>query len=215
MTENINQISELLPEGLSESSVNEIGELIESVISEQVQEKARGLEAKVNSFIRYKIDEIKEHALRELEMESETYRNARLFETVRDIMTLELHGDDEDRAIGSSLAQQDELHEEVSVLTSELHRSLESSRKLEKTVKILTDKLQLVVKENDQLLGEVNSLNEEVVSLEETTTLPFKSSEQAIVIAENMSPDAPEKADPQIGNEFLTPEVMKFMPFAS
>jgi len=215
MNENINQISKLLPEGLSESSVNEIGELIESVISEQVQDKARNLEAKVNSFIRYKIDEIKEHALRELEIESETYRNARLFEAVRDIMTLELHGDDEDRAIGSSLAQQDELTEEVSVLTEELYRSLDSNRELEKTVKILTDKLQLVVNENDQLVGEVTSLNEEVVSLEETSIKPFKSSEQAMVIAENMTPDAPEKADPQTGNEFLTPEVMKFMPFTS
>ena len=215
MTENINQISELLPEGLSESSVNEIGELLESVISEQVQDKARDLEAKVNSFLRLKIDEVKEHALRELEMESETFKNARLFEAVRDIMTLELHGDDEDRAIGSSLAQQDELHEEVSVLTSELHKSLDSNRQLEKSVKILTDKFQLVVNENKQLVGEVNSLTEEVVSLEETSTLPFKSSEQAVVIAENMSPDAPEKTDPQTGNEFLTPEVMKFMPFTS
>ena len=215
MTENINKISELLPDGLSESSVNEIGELIESVITEQVQDKARDLEAKVNSFLRLKIDEVKEHALRELEMESETFKNARLFEAVRDIMTLELHGDDEDRAIGSALSQQDDLQEEVSVLTTELKNSLNSNRTLEKNVKILTDKLQLIVNENDQLMGEVNSLNEEVVSMEENANKPFKSSEQAIVIAENMTPDAPEKSDPQTGNPFLTPEVMKFMPFTS
>ena len=215
MTEKINQISELLPEGLSESSVNEIGELMEAVISEQVSEKARDLEAKVNSFIRYKIDEIKEQALRELELESEIFKNARLFEAVRDIMTLELNGDDEDRAVGQALSQQDELHEEVSVLTDELSKVLNDNSKLEKSIKIVTDKLQLVVNENEQLVGEVNLLNDEVSSLEETSTKPFKSSEQAVVIAENMSPDVPEKADPQTGNEFLTPEVMKFMPFTS
>lgn len=215
MTEKINQISELLPEGLSESSVNEIGELMEAVISEQVSEKARDLEAKVNSFIRYKIDEIKEQALRELELESEIFKNARLFEAVRDIMTLELNGDDEDRAVGQALSQQDDLHEEVSVLTDELSKVLSDNSKLEKSMKIVTDKLQLVVNENEQLVGEINLLNDEVSSLEETSTKPFKSSEQAVVIAENMSPDVTKKADPRDGNEFLTPEVMKFMPFTS
>jgi len=215
MTEKINQISELLPEGLSESSVNEIGELMEGVIAEQVSEKAKSLEAKVNSFIRFKIDEIKEQALRELELENETFKNARLFEAVRDIMTLELNGDDEDRAVGQSLLQQDELQEEVNVLTGELQKAVNEYTRLEKTVKILNDKLQLVVDDNDQLVEDINILNEEVSSLEESSTKPFKSSEQAVVIAENMSPDAPQKADPQEGNEFLTPEVMKFMPFTS
>lgn len=215
MTDKINHISELLPEGLSESSVNEIGELIEGVISEQVNDQAKSLEAKVNSFIRYKIDELKEQALRELELENDTFKNARLFEAVRDIMTLELDGDDEDRAVGQALAQQDELHEEVTILTSELQKVVNDNTRLEKTVKILNDKLQLVINDNNQLQGDITSLNEEVVSLEESSTKPFKSSEQAVVIAENMSPDAPEKADPREGNEFLTPEVMKFMPFTS
>jgi hypothetical protein len=215
MTEKITQISELLPEGLSESSVNEIGELMESVISEQVNEQAQNLEAKVNSFIRFKIDEIKEQAMRELELENETFKNARLFEAVRDIMTLELNGDDEDRAVGQALSQQDELHEEVGVLSNELQKTITENSKLGKTVKILNDKLQLVVTENEQLLRDVGSLNEEVSLLEESSTKPFKSSEQAVVIAENMSPDETEKANPQTGNEFLTPEVMKFMPFTS
>ena len=215
MTEKINQISELLPEGLSESSVNEIGELMESVISEQVNEQAQNLEAKVNSFIRFKIDEIKEQAIHELELENETFKNARLFEAVRDIMTLELNGDDEDRAVGQALSQQDELHEEVEVLSNELRKTIAENSDLQRKVKILSDKVQLVVIENEQLIGDIDILNDEVSVLEESSNRPFKSSEQAVVIAENMSPDAPQKADPQDWNEFLTPEVMKFMPFTS
>jgi hypothetical protein len=215
MDNKFNQISELLPEGLSESSVNEIGELIESTISEQVREKAANLEAKVNSFIRYKIDEVKEHALKELELENETFKNAMLFETVRDIMTLELSGDDEDRGINQALGQQEELQEEIGVLTQELHKSIENTSKLEKTVKILSDKLHLVVNENEQLAEEVVVLGEEVTSLEEASSKPFKSSEKAVVIAENMSPDEPKKTDLTDENEFLTSEVMKFMPFTS
>ena len=215
MDNKFNQISELLPEGLSEASVNEIGELIENVISEQVKAKAGSLEAKVNSFIRYKIDEIKEHALKELEFENETFKNAMLFETVRDIMTLELTGDDEDRGINQALSQQEDLQEENEVLMQELQKSIDSNMQLEKTVKILSDKVHVVVSENEQLSEEVITLSDEVSLLEEASSRPFKSSEKAVVIAENMSPDEPKEADLTKGNEFLTSEVMKFMPFTS
>ena len=59
-------IAELLPEGLSEAAVTEIATLVNTVISEQVEEKIRGLEAKVKGFMRSRVNELKDQALAEL-----------------------------------------------------------------------------------------------------------------------------------------------------
>jgi len=55
--EKVQNIAELLPEGLTEATLNEIAELVNSVINEQVEEQSRMLEAKVQAFLRMKIDD--------------------------------------------------------------------------------------------------------------------------------------------------------------
>ena len=202
-------IAELLPEGLSESAVSEIGMLVEQVITEQVEEHIRGLEAKVQGFIRARVDTLKDQAVRELQEENETMRNASLFESVKTLMALELRSDDEDNAISDLVEEQQEYEAEVDILTEELKKSFEENEKLATSVNALSTKVEKLTEDKETLL-------EAVDILEESKDLPFKSSEQAVIIAEDVDKRIePTTALPQEVNDLLTPEVMKFMPLSN
>ncbi len=49
---NLKNIANILPDGLDESTVQSIFELVDSTINEQVAEKVGLLEAKVNAYLR-------------------------------------------------------------------------------------------------------------------------------------------------------------------
>ena len=128
---NIQNIADILPEGLDESTVEQIFQLVDSTINEQVAEKIGLLEARVTAYIRTKIDDLKEQALTELSEESEVYRNARLFESVRTLMSLELNTDDQDNALSEMTSQYGELQEEFDVLNNQLASLVEENQNLE------------------------------------------------------------------------------------
>jgi citrate synthase len=198
-------IAELLPEGLSEAAITEIATLVNNVISEQVDEKILELEAKVKGFMRSRVDELKDQALRELHEEDETVRNASLFESVKTLMALELKKDDEDNAISDLVQEQEEFAAEVTILTEELRKSFEETEKMETSVKALTQKI-------DKLEEDRATLLEAVDVLEESKEKPFKSSERAVIIAEDVDKREANIPEAQDINDLLTPEVMKFMP---
>jgi citrate synthase len=198
-------IAELLPEGLSEAAITEIATLVNNVISEQVDEKILELEAKVKGFMRSRVDELKDQALRELHEEDETVRNASLFESVKTLMALELKKDDEDNAISDLVQEQEEFAAEVTILTEELRKSFEETEKMETSVKALTKKI-------DKLEEDRATLLEAVDVLEESKEKPFKSSERAVIIAEDVDKREANIPEAQDINDLLTPEVMKFMP---
>ena len=204
-TEQTLPIAELLPEGLSEAAITEIASLVNNVISEQVEEKVRGLEAKVKGFIRSRVDEVKDQARRELEEENETIRNASLFESVKTLMALELKKDDEDNAISDLVQEQKEFEAEVTILTEELKKSFEENEKMGTSLLALSSKVNKLEEDKVNLL-------EAVDVLEESKDTPFKSSEKAIIIAEDVDKREVNKPEAQAYNELLTPEVMKFMP---
>ena len=201
-------IAELLPEGLSEAAVSEIAMLVNSVITEQVDEKIRGLEAKVQGFIRSRVDVLKDQAVRELQEENETMRNASLFESVKTLMALELRKDDEDNAISDLVQEQQEFEAEVNILTEELRKSFEENEKLATSVNALSTKVGKLTEDKETLL-------EAVDILEESKDLPFKSSEKAVIIAEDVDKKEEARVQPQSVNDLLTPEVMKFMPHSN
>ena len=115
MQKKLTNIVNLLPEGLDESTVEKIFELVDSTINEQVEQRVSLLEAKVNAYLRTKIDELKQHALNELSEENEVYRNARLFESVRTLMALEMTSADENNLVSEMKNSQKELDEENTV----------------------------------------------------------------------------------------------------
>ena len=82
----ITDINELLPDGLSENTVEKIFSLVDSTINEQVTKQSTILESRVNAYLRNKIDQIKEQAMVELAEENELFRNAQLFESVRSVL---------------------------------------------------------------------------------------------------------------------------------
>jgi len=204
-TEQTLPIAELLPEGLSEAAISEIAALVNTVISEQVEDKIRELESKVKGFMRARVDELKEQALRELEEENETMRNASLFESVKTLMALELNKNDKANAISDLVEEQKEFEEEVTILTNELRKSFEENEKMHTSLYALSQKV-------DKLEEDKATLLEAVTILEESKDEPFKSSEKAVIITEDVDKREANKPDAQDINDLLTPEVMKFMP---
>ena len=201
-------IAELLPEGLSEAAVSEIAMPVNNVITEQVDEKIRSLEAKVQGFIRARVDTLKDQAVKELQEDNDTMRNASLFESVKTLMALELRKEDEDNAISDLVQEQQEFETEVGILTEELKKSFEENDKLSRSVKVLSTKV-------DNLQEDKVTLLEAVDLLEESKDQPFKSSEKAVIIAEDVDKKEATRQLPQSVNDLLTPEVMKFMPHSN
>jgi chromosome segregation ATPase len=212
---NIKNIADILPEGLDESTVEQIFQLVDSTINEQVAEKIGLLEARVTAYIRTKIDDIKEQALTELSEESEVYRNARLFESVRTLMSLELNTDDQDNALSEMTGQYGELQEEFDVLNSQLASIVEENQRLENTVRVMDKKVSIAESIASELETEKAQLLEEVENLEAAKDEAFVSSEKAVVVSKADLEINEERTQRNKSNEFLTDEVMKFMPFTS
>jgi outer membrane murein-binding lipoprotein Lpp len=198
-------IVELLPEGLSEAAVTEIATLVNGIITEQVETKVRELESKVKGFVRSRIDTLKDQAIRELHEEDDTVRNANLFESVKTLMALELNKGDENNAISDLVEEQKEFEVEVEILTEELSKSFEENAKLNTSLQALSNKV-------EKLTEDKNALEEAVEVLEESKGEPFKSSEKALIITEDVDKKEVNKPESSFYNDLLTPEVMKFMP---
>ena len=212
---NIKNIADILPEGLDESTVEQIFQLVDSTINEQVAEKIGLLEARVTAYIRTKIDDLKEQALTELSEESEVYRNARLFESVRTLMSLELNTDDQENALSEMTGQYGELQEEFDVLNSQLASIVEENQRLENTVRVMDKKVSIAESIASELETEKAQLLEEVENLEAAKDEAFVSSEKAVVVSKADLEINEERTQRNKSNEFLTDEVMKFMPFTS
>tara|TARA_R110002051_G_scaffold279375_1_gene340844 strand:+ start:57 stop:701 length:645 start_codon:yes stop_codon:yes gene_type:complete len=210
---NVKNIADILPEGLDESTVEAIFGMVDSAINEQVSDKISLLEAKVNAYLRTKVDQLKEQAISELSEESEVFRNARLFESVRTLMALELTSDDEDSALSEMTNQQGELQEEFDVLTDQVNQLVRENERLQSTVKVLDNKVSVTEGTVQDLEGQRVQLLEEVENLEAISEEKFLSSEKAIVVSTADNEINEERA--QYNNEFLNDEVMKFMPFNS
>jgi len=210
---NLENIADILPDGLSESTVEQIFQLVDSTINEQVEKQIGLLEAKVNAFLRTKIDQIKEQALIELAEENETFRNAQLFESVRALMSLELNSNDENSAIAEIAEQNQELEEEFNLLTGQLNEIIEENEKLQNTVRVLSGKLSLTEQALTELEGEKEQLLEEVENLVAEKDEAFVSSEQAVVVSQ-ADREINEERTQTFTNEFLNDEVMRYMPFS-
>jgi uncharacterized phage infection (PIP) family protein YhgE len=210
---NIKNIADILPEGLSESTIEAIFQLVDSTINEQVEEKVGLLEAKVNAYLRTKIEQLKEQALTELSEENEVYRNARLFESVRTLMSLELNSDDDESALSEITEQHGELQEEFDVLVEQVNTLVGENEKLQNTLKVLNNKISLTESYAAELEDEKAQLLNEVENLEAINEESFISSEKAVVVS-RADAEINEQRTQTSKNEFLIDEVMRFMPFS-
>jgi hypothetical protein len=191
------KIAELLPEGLSEASVNKIAELVQSHITEEVDAVKKELSAKVLGYLELQKNEIKEQALKELGEENQVFRDAELMKSFKSVMAIELNEQDRENAKSDIEDENSQLKEELSTLVVEMKKVLAENAKLSNTAKVLEQKNILLSKTG-------NKLGEKVKTLTEQVAKPFKSSEKAIVIN-----NADKKPAEENDNPWLTEEVIK------
>jgi len=181
------QIAKLLPENFSESGLEEIQAIIEETIQERVDAEVKSLEAKVGGFMRMKLNEMKEQAVKELEKDNETFRAVKIYETLKSVIAEDIATSDEE-AVASTYKADNE--------------------KLQETVNNLNDTISTLMTENKTLEESVINLKEDVQTLDEVSKAPFKSSEQALVITnESIKEDSTPTSE--VINEFLTEDVVR------
>ena len=127
-------------------------------------------------------------------------------------MALELNADDEQSVVNQVVSEQSELEEEFDVLNEQLNAMLNENEKLENTIRVLNNKLSMLEESVESLDKERTVLAEEVENLHAVNEESFRSSEKAVLISEADEEVSEERTH---FNEFLTEEVMKFMPFNS
>jgi regulator of replication initiation timing len=182
---NIEKLAKHLPDGLSKSGLKEVADIVDDIVQERVEKEVRMLESKVSGFLRTKLNSLKEVARKEVEAESETIRAAKVYETIRTLVAQDLEERDVDSAVSELKQEKAELQESIDSLNSQIAAS---------------------VQENTILNHKVTSLKEDNANLTETTKLPFKSSESAVVIHNN--PDSSRPSVEAATNIFLTEDVI-------
>ena len=201
----IDSIADLLPEGITEETVLEIASVMQDLIEQRVQEEVSELNDKVFAYLSMKRQQIQEAALEELHESNDVYRDAQRFRELMGYMAVEFRPEHVDAESEKRLSEATELVEDNEVLARELSESLREQERLAKTIQLLESK---VAKRE----SEVASLTESVQNLaEEKETMLFESTEQAIVVTNNVDEEVEDEQLESIGNQFLTEEMLKLM----
>ena len=143
-TNKMEEIAKLLPENLDESVAIEIANLVSEKITEEVEKVKQDLTIKTTSFIRGQIEKLKEHALKELEMENDTVKNLSVYEHIKSLMAVELNPADEQNAINAMQLESTNLSKNVDILKEEMSRVLGENNKFKNVIKIQKDKIGLL-----------------------------------------------------------------------
>ena len=201
----IDDIAELLPEGITEETVSEIAGVMQDLIEQRVQEEVGSLTDKVFAYLSMKRQQIQEAALEELHESNDVYRDAQRFRELMGFMSVEFRPEYIDAESEKRLSQASELQEDNEVLARELSESLKEQERLAKTIQLLESKV-------SKREREIESLNESVQTLaEEKETMLFESTEQAVVVTNNVDEEVKDEQLESIGNQFLTEEMLKLM----
>jgi hypothetical protein len=174
----LDSVAEYLPEGLDESTLEKVSELVAVIIKQRVEEQVSDLSTKVQSFIRGNIEKLKEQALKELELENDTFRNAQMFETVRSMFALENNNQDElhGMEVLASLGEQQE--EKNQALLRQVNKLLKENVNLKRKSKVATDK-------SIKLEETMQAVQKDLINLQDSSNAERKLSETALVISED------------------------------
>jgi len=166
--------------------MEEIAKLVESAISEQVEDEVGKLTAKISGYLRMRVNEFKESALIELEESNDTFRAVRVYESLKSVISEDLGSKDSESVVSAYKEENVKLQETIEKLNNSLSRSRN---------------------ENQTLESAVGNLKENLEDLSEISKEPFKSSESALVIT-NESSSARTSAEAE-ENMFLTEDVIR------
>lgn len=202
----LTSISDLLPEGLDESTLGQIAQLVAKKIEEEVKVQISELTTKVTSFIRGNIEKLKEQAIKELELENQTFRNAQMYETVRSMFAIEMTPEDEENGLNTLASISEEQEQKIEVLVGEVDKLLKENVNLKKANKVLG--------------GQNEKLQESVASLKETfkvasgKTQTKHMSDSAIIVSEqnfklrDKEENKQEQKAKSNGNEWLNENII-------
>jgi hypothetical protein len=169
MLENLKKIADLLPEGLSETAVEELVQLCQEAVAEEIDKEMRILESKVDGFIRTKITDLREQARKELEQDDVILREARAYRKLRQLIAEDVESQDVDSVVAESKEQIQDLEGKISRLN---------------------EKLDAALRENQMLNDKSVDLIEENAKLSEKSKLPAKLRESAVVITNETDVEA-------------------------
>ena len=201
----IEDIAELLPDSITEETILEIAEVMQDLIEQRVQEEVGGLTDKVFAYLSMKRQQIQEAAIEELHESNDVYRDAQRFRELMGFMSVEFRPEYIDSESERRLSQASELQEDNEVLARELSESLREQDRLAKTIQLLESKV-------SKREREIESLNESVQTLaEEKEAMLFESTEQAVVVTNNVDEEVEDEQLESMGNQFLTEEMLKLM----
>tara|TARA_R100001443_G_scaffold63067_1_gene72963 strand:- start:299 stop:952 length:654 start_codon:yes stop_codon:yes gene_type:complete len=173
----LDSMAEHLPEGLDENVLGKMSELCADFVEQRVEEEVSNLSTKVQSFIRGNIEKLKEQALKELELENETFRNAQMFETVRSMFALETTNQDEMNGMTALATLGEQQEEKNEALLRQVDKLLKDNVNLKRQTKVANDK-------NQKLEEALQTVHNEMESLQESANAERKLSETALVISE-------------------------------
>lgn len=184
MKDKLTKIAKLLPDSLSKDALQEVLKMVNEAIEDRVAAEVKLMETKVSGFLRTRISDLKEVAKKEVESDDEILRGFRIYENIRAIVAAEVETDDIDSRISSQEEEILALQESLDGVNETLATSLQ---------------------ENTLLSEKVGVLKEANAGLTESSKLPFKTSEKAVVINEtDSSPPNREVAN----NIFITEDVI-------
>jgi len=205
--ENLDSVAQYLPEGLDEQTLEKVSELIAVTVQQRVQEKVEDLSMKVQSFIRGNIEKLKEQAIKELELENETFRNAQMFETVRSMFVLENTSQDEVNGMNALASLGEQQEEKNEALLRQVDKLLKENVNLKRQAKVANDK-------STMLEEALVTVKDEMESINENSAAERQLSDSALVISEDNF-DVKE-ADEQLnenhanhGNEWINQGVLE------
>ena len=203
----LDSVAQYLPEGLDESTLEKVSELIVASVQQRVQESVEDLSMKVQSFIRGNIEKLKEQAIKELELENETFRNAQMFETVRSMFVLENTSQDEVNGMNALASLGEQMEEKNEALLRQVDKLLKENVNLKRQAKVANDK-------STMLEEALVTVKDEMESINENSAAERQLSDSALVISEDNF-DVKE-ADEQLnenhaghGNEWINQGVLE------
>lgn len=174
----LDSVAQYLPEGLDESTLEKVAELIAVTVEQRVQESVEDLSMKVQSFIRGNIEKLKEQALKELELENDVYRNAQMFETVRSMFVLENTAEDEVNGMNALASLGEQLEEKNEALLRQVNKLLKENVSLKRNAKVANDK-------SARLEEALVNVQEKMEQLNEESNAERRLSETALVVSQD------------------------------
>jgi hypothetical protein len=199
LTNTIQEIANVLPDGLSSEGMEEISQLLESYVDEKVSSEVSNVEAQIASLFRTKIDDLKEIAYKELITENSNMKAIKYFDSIMGIVSDYVDSE----MIDGKLAERDviiaEQADQLVVLETHMQEMLTENSKL-------TQLLDMSASEKEQLNEQLITASSHIEELDTQLKEDFVSSEKAVIITNKDNPNR--SLLEGIDNPYLNEEIL-------